>query len=158
MDTNLIRIPKEYKKNNQSFIVNSIEVKLAPYIISSISKFAFMIEDNTIYLCRKCNSCTKYFKVQRYINGVYENLNELPIKYKGPISGFESICYKCDSDSKFKNIPISLKDIDKDNMVQLNIKVDSEIKKYYRTLAAKNNTRLGTELTNALLFYKEHKK
>lgn len=156
----LISIPKKYKKDeyaNTPFIVHDTEIILPPYVRNSISRYAFTVVDDTILLCRKCNNCSKFIEVQKYENNNFVNLPNLEIAYRGEVAGFESYCNECLPYKNIKNSKLEPTTHNSDNMVQVNIKIDAELKKYFRIEAAKNNTKLSTELIKALIFYKNNK-
>lgn len=154
MFNKFIRIPKEYKGNsNKPFSINGIEIFLPPYVLKSVSMYAFKIINNEIILYRRCNHCNSFIQVQKYINDKFENLPKLQIAFNEQENRFEYYCNSCIS-NKIDNE--HLKNSNKENSydkVQLNIKVTPELKKRYKILAAENNTSLNTELVNALLHY-----
>lgn len=147
----IIKIPKEYKHREVIKIKNE-DIKLPKYVKSSISKYRFLVEDNNIYIQRKCNKCNIYFSVQQYYNGHFNNFGD-DIRFLGEISGFHNICNTCAS------IPQPTSKIlrtvnNKDTETQLNLDIDKELKNYYKILAIKNGTTLRNEIINALISYK----
>lgn len=158
MTTNIIKIPMNYKNSNDPFIINAIQITLPSYVKERIAKYVFTVEEGTIYLHRKCNTCKKFIKVLVYEDGNFSKINNSEIDFKSPSNGFNTCCNKCLKTNPVKTISPSSQNHNIDTTVQLNIKVDVELKKYYRKLAAEKNTKLNTELINALIFYKSHRK
>ena len=118
----IITIPKEYKDLDKPFLVDNIELELPIYIKRSISKYRFIIENDTIYLQRLCNACGDFFNVQKIEDGKYISLDDKHFRELGKKSGFHNICINCENKSPTKIVST-------DNLTQLNIKVPNDKKK-----------------------------
>lgn len=149
----IIKIPKEYK-HKETIKISSKEILLPKYVKKSISKYQFLVQDNNIYLQRKCNKCNKYFNVQIYNDEQFSNVDDICIRYIGELSGFHNICNSCDSILEPTSKPSTTIN-NKDTGTQLNLDIDKELKNYYKILAVKNETTLRTQIINALIYYKK---
>lgn len=151
---NIINIPKIYKTKDEIDILGQ-SIPLSPFIKNSISKYRFLVQDNMIYLQRKCNTCNNFFTVQYFNNGDLENINENNFRYIGLKSGFHNVCITCDNAPNTSSNFISNKlSKEKINETQLNLEINKELKNYYKVLAINNSTNLKTEIITALLYYK----
>lgn len=151
---NIINIPKDYKTKDTIDILGE-SIPLSSFIKNSISKYRFLVQDNVIYLQRKCNKCNDFFTVQYFINGSLQNTNENNFKYIGPKSGFHNVCTICDDTSNTpSNFNANKLSKEKTNETQLNLDIDKDLKNYYKILAITNSSTLKTEIINALLHYK----
>lgn len=156
MNENIINLSKE-DRDNKYITLNNITINLPNFILGSISKYRFIIDDNnSIYLQRKCNKCENFFNVQIIEETELKNIKDSHIRFIGPKSGFHNTCYDCD---KLKNTHTKSNNFlyqATDSLVQLNVNVDNNIKKYYQLLSINNGTNLKEEINNALIFYKNH--
>lgn len=150
MDNRIILITEKDKKNEFTTI-NEIKIDLPKSTLGSISKYRFYIENEKIYLQRYCNNCKKFFNVKTLIDTtlvVVDNCAFTPI---GKGSNFETICINCKNTNKsYPDLSIM-----SDN-IQLNVKTNKELKRFYQLLSIENDTSLSAEVTKALLFYKSH--
>lgn len=156
MNENIVSLSKE-DRDNKYITLNNIDITLPNFILGSISKYRFIIDDNNlIYLQRKCNKCENFFNVQILEETELKNIKDSHIRFKGPKSGFHNTCYGCE---ELKTPHIKSKDFlcqSNGSVVQLNVNVDNDIKKYYQLLSINNGTNLKEEINNALIFYKNH--
>lgn len=146
----IINIPKEYKDLDKSLLVNNIELELPIYVRRSISKYRFIVKDNTIYLQRLCNVCGNFFNVKKVEDRQYISIDKY-FREIGEKSGFHNTCITCEGKTPVKSVS-------NDNLAQLNIKISNDLKKYYQILSINNSSTLKDEVTAALIFYKNHLK
>lgn len=149
----IINIPKHYKRiyESEPFIIEGITIYLPKYVAASIGKYRFNIESDNIFLQRYCNGCKTYYNVQKFDNGEFINI-ENPFRYIGKASGFHNTCNDCISPQSKKNIAT----LD-NNLVQLNVKIDPDLKRYFQIESIKNKVSLQELITTVLLSYKESK-
>ena len=161
MNNKIVTIPKEYKYKIDIVLLGK-NIPLPPYIKNSITKHRFFIENEVIYLQRKCNNCEEFFTVQIFANDTFTNIEDLPVRFLGEKTGFYNKCVECEIVLNNTNkSPIITKvvnsiPIDKTNETQLNIDIDKDLKNYYKILAINNSTNLKIEIINALLYYKSN--
>ncbi|MEG1142452.1 MAG: hypothetical protein RSE41_08440 [Clostridia bacterium] len=162
MNNKIVTIPKEYKSKIDIIIMEK-KIPLPTYIKNSITKHRFFLDNDDIYLQRKCNECGEFFTVQIFDDNTFSNIEELPIRYIGKKSGFHNTCINCEvffgntNKSPIKPNVINSLQVNKLNQIQLNIDIDKDLKNYYKILAINNATNLKIEIINALLYYKTHR-
>ena len=147
MNEHVIEISIEHK-HLDIFEINGIHITLPKYVKNSISNYRFVIIEEKIILQRKCNICGTFFDVQEYKNNNFINIENTEIKYIGEKSGFHNTCNECSKTPSPNNLDIPQNN--SNNTVQLNIKIDIELKKYYQIRAIENNTSLKDEIIKVL--------
>ncbi len=150
----IINIPKHYKNTYESetFLVKDKEIYLPKYVAASISKYRFCIENETIFLQRYCNACNTYFNVQKYDTNKFINI-ENNFRFIGKKSGFDNTCNNCRTTQSLRTASEF-----NDNLTQLNIKINPDLKKYYQILSIKKEISLQDLITEVLLSYKKNLK